>query len=226
MIRFALAAFTLAAVTTSSYAAPDLQRVRGNIESANDTSITVKSADGQTETIALSPDTKFVSVVKSSLDNVKDGKFIGTATKGENPPVALEVVIFPESMKGTGEGHYGWDTIKDTTKSAQGLTKSAMTNGTIKSSSGSSTLTKSAMTNGTVKAGTSDGGGKKIIVTYDNGKSLDVTVPASAPIVEFEPADKAIVKPGATLFSVTIKNGDKLNARMVAVGKDGVTPPM
>jgi len=226
MIRFALAAFTLASLTASSYAAPELQRVRGTIESATDTSITVKNGAGQTETIALSPETKFVSVVKSSLDNVKDGKFIGTATKGENPPVALEVVIFPESMKGTGEGHYGWDTIKDTTKSAQGMTKSAMTNGTIKSSSGSGALTKSAMTNGTVKADTGAGGSKKITVTYDNGKSLDVTVPATAPIVEFEPADKAIVKTGATVFSVTTKDGGKLNARMVAVGKDGVTPPM
>ena len=88
--------------------------------------------------------------MKSSLDQIKDGVFIGTATKGENPMTALEVVLFPESMRGTGEGHYGWDSIADQTaggrrggeerhdqrhregRAAAPRVKSAMTNGTVK----------------------------------------------------------------------------------------------
>ncbi len=243
MIRSLSAALALATLTASASAAPQLERVRGTVVSATDASVTIKAADGKSRTVALAPDTAFVYVVKSSLDNVTDGKFIGTATKGE-PPVALEVVIFPASMKGTGEGHYDWDSIQDTTAAGSGLTKSAMTNGTIKSSSGSGAMTKSAMTNGTVKpagsgamtksamtngtvkTGAGTGDGKKIAVTYDNGQSLDVTVPPSAPIVEFVPADKAIVKPGAAFFSVAVKTGDKLTAKLLAIGKDGVTPPM
>lgn len=247
MLRTSAVVFSLAVFSSTAWAAPQLERVRGTIVSTAGNNVTVKARDGSTKTITLSPDTKFVYVAKSSLDNVTDGKFIGTATKGENPPVALEVVIFPASMKGTGEGHYAWDSITDTTGGSSGMAKSSMTNGTIKSASGSggmtkssmtngtvkssgsmgkNSMTKSSMTNGTVKSGSASGGGKKIAVTYDNGQSLDITVPPSAPIVEFEPADKSILKPGATLFSNNAVSGDKLEAKLVGVGKDGVTPPM
>ncbi|MFC3695813.1 metal ABC transporter permease, partial [Chenggangzhangella methanolivorans] len=105
MIRVSiLAAAGLLAFTAAGQAAPELVRVRGTVESATDSSITVKTKDGGTQQIALKPETAFLNVVKSSLDQVGDGKFIGTATKGDNPPVALEVVIFPEAMRGTGEG--------------------------------------------------------------------------------------------------------------------------
>ena len=240
MIRMTLAAVSLVALTMSATAAPDLVRLRGTIESATDTAITIKTTDGKTQTIEIAPDTKFASVVPSTLDEVKDGKFIGTATKGENPPTALEVVVFPESMKGTAEGHYAWDSIHDSTGGGS-MTKSSMTNGTIKSSGGSmtkssmtngtikssgDTMTKSSMTNGTVKSDKAAGGSKKITVTYDNGKSLDIVVPKSAPIVALDPADKAIAKTGAKLFAVTAKDGAKLAGKLVLVGKDGVTPPM
>ena len=239
MFRTTLATASLLALTAAAAAAPQLERVRGTVVSSTDTSVTVKTQDGSTKTVTLAPTTKFVYVTKSSLDNVSDGKFIGTATKGE-PPVALEVVIFPAAMKGTGEGHYDWDTINDTTASGKGLTKSAMTNGTIKSSSGSGAMTKSAMTNGTVKpamtksamtngtvkSGNGTGGGKSITVAYDNGQQLVVTVPPSAPVVEFVPADRSIIKTGAVIFSNNAKEGDTLSAKLVGVGKDGVVPPM
>ena len=224
MIRLTTgAAAALVLITSAASAAPQLERVRGTVESATDTAIKVKMADGKTKEITLAPDTKFVNVVKSSLDEVKDGKFIGTATKGDNPPVALEVVVFPASMNGTAEGHYGWDAISDTTAGGAPM-KSSMTNGTIKSSA--KPMTKSAMTNGTIKGGTSAGGDKMIDVTYDHGQSLKIKVPASAPIVAFEPADKSVVKPGATLFAVTAVDGEKLDGKLVAIGKDGVKPPM
>ena len=209
---------------------PQLERIRGTVESATDTAITVKTADGATKVVTVAPGTKYVYVVKSSLDEVKDGKFIGTATKGENPPVALEVVVFPASMNGTAEGHYGWDAISDTTEGgahmakSSMMAKSAMTNGTVKSTG--APLTKSAMTNGTIKSGTTMGGDKMIDVTYDNGQSLKIKVPASAPIVAFDPADKSIVKSGTTLFAVAVVDGDKLDGKLVAIGKDGVKPPM
>lgn len=224
MIRLTtFAAAGLVALSTAALAAPQLQRVRGTVDSATDGAITVKTSDGKTQQVMVAPDTKYVNVVKSSLDDVKDGKFIGTATKGDNPPVAIEVVVFPASMKGTGEGHYGWDAINDTA-SGNAPVKSAMTNGTIKSSA--QPTTKSAMTNGTIKKGTSAGGGKTITVTYDNGQSLDIQVPPTAPIVAFEPADKTIVKPGASFFAVAVVDGSKLDGKLVAIGKDGVKPPM
>ena len=207
MIRVtSLAAASLFALSTAAFAAPQLERVRGTVESMTDTSITVKTNDGKTQEVKLTPDTAFVWVEKSSLENIKDGKFIGTATKGENPPKALELVIFPDSMKGTAEGHYAWDSIPDRTAGGQAVKKSSMTNGTVKSTSGGA-MTKSAMTNGTVKSGSSSGGGKMIDVTYDNGQSLKIEVPPNAPIVEFEMADKSIVTKGSHIFTVTAKDG-------------------
>ncbi len=242
MYRTMLAAVSLAALTASASAAPDLVRLRGTVETVDGTAITIKTADGKTQMIEIANDTKFASVVKSSLSEVKDGVFIGTATKGETPPTALEVVVFPDSMKGTAEGHYAWDSIQDTTAGGK-MTKSSMTNGTIKSSSSgamtkssmtngtvkssSEPMTKSSMTNGTVKSDKAMGGSKKITVTYDNGKSLDIAVPPTAPIVALDPADKSIVTRGAKLFAVTAKDGaGKLDGKLVLVGKDGVTPPM
>lgn len=225
MIRVTtLATVSLVALSTAAFAAPQLERVRGTVESMTDSSITIMTTDGKTQEVKLAPNTGFVWVEKSSLDNIKDGKFIGTATKGENPPKALELVIFPDSMKGTAEGHYAWDSIPDQTAGGQVAKKSSMTNGTVKSSSGG--MAKSSMTNGTVKSGSTSGGGKMIDVTYDNGQSLKIEVPSNAPIVEFEKADKSIVTKGSHIFTVTAKDGSTLTSKLVGIGKDGLTPPM
>jgi hypothetical protein len=222
MIRLTTFAATgLVALTLTASAAPALQRIRGTVESAADGSLVLKTTDGKSTTLTIAPTTKYLYVVKASLDDIKDGVFIGTATKGE-PPVALEVVLFPEAARGTGEGHYDWDEITDTTAGGAPV-KSSMTNGTIKAVA--KPVTKSAMTNGTVKAGTGAGGTKKLTVAYGD-KSIDITVPPSAPIVAFQPADMSAVKPGAHVFVIAAVDGAKLTANRVAVGKDGLTPPM
>ncbi len=221
----ALTAASLLALTAAVSAAPTLQRMRGTVESTGSGTLTIKTNDGKTAVIATGGDTKYVSVVKSSLEDVKDGVFIGTATKGENPPTALEVVLFPEAMRGTGEGHYDWDEIVDTTAAGGTAVKSAMTNGTVKASA-AKPLVKSAMTNGTVKSGAAAGGGKTLTVTYSGGKSLEIVVPPNAPVVSFEPADGTIVRPGAKVFLVAGVEGEKLDAKRVMIGKDGLTPPM
>ncbi|MCE4225453.1 metal ABC transporter permease [Methylobacterium sp. C25] len=225
MRRLTLTAFAgFLALTSAGLAAPELQRVRGTIESADAGSVVVKTADGASETIAISG-AKFAWVVKSSLDEIKDGVFIGTATKGDNPPTALEVVLFPESMRGTAEGHYPWDEIVDTTAGGT-KTKSSMTNGTVKSSSAGAPKVKSSMTNGTVKSSAGESGDKTLTVTYDKDGSKTITVPTKAPIVAFEPADNSILKPGSKIFVVAAKDGGKLDGKLVGVGKDGLTPPM
>ncbi|MCJ2014673.1 metal ABC transporter permease [Methylobacterium sp. J-076] len=207
-------------------AASALERVRGTIDKADASSVTLKTEAGSTETIALTG-AKVVSVVPSSLDQIKDGTFIGTATKGENPMTALEVVLFPESMRGTAEGHYGWDAITDHTTSG-GKVKSAMTNGTVKAETGGGgPKVKSAMTNGTVKADKAAAGGDRTLtVSYGKDGSKQIVVPSSAPIVAFEPADTSVLKPGAKVFAVVDKDGGKADGKLVAVGKDGLTPPM
>jgi len=215
----------LLSVSSAAIAAPQLERVRGTIEGAEGGAVTIKTDDGKTETVALS-DPKFVYVVKSSLDQVKEGTFIGTATKGENPLTAIEVVIFPDSMRGTGEGHYAWDAINDQSEGGGSKVKSSMTNATVKSTSGGGSKVKSAMTNGTIAKSSDASGQKTITVSYDKEGSKTIVVPPQAPIVAFEPADKTILTKGGKIFVVAAKDGAKLEGKLVAVGKDGLTPPM
>jgi len=229
-------ALAVAALTTLAGAAQaaELQRVRGTIEKSDAGTVTIKTTDGTSETVQVGG-AKFAWVVKSSLDQIKEGTFIGTATKGENPMTALEVVLFPESMRGTAEGHYGWDAIPDHTAGGSGpVVKSSMTNGTVKASgagasAGGAPKVKSSMTNATVassNAGSGSGGERTLTVTYDKDGSKTIVVPPKAPIVAFDPADKSILTPGAKIFVVAAKDGAKLEGKLVAVGKDGLTPPM
>lgn len=221
-----LAAAALVTLSSASLASA-LERVRGTIDTADGGTLTIKTDTGATETVDVGA-AKFVSVVPSSLDAIKDGTFIGTATKGENPMTALEVVLFPEAMRGTGEGHYAWDAINDHTAGGGAKVKSAMTNGTVKAETTGTTKVKSAMTNGTVKADAAAAdGARTLTVGYGkDGGTKTVVVPASAPIVAFEPADRAVLKPGAKVFAVVAKEGGKTEGKMIAVGKDGLTPPM
>jgi hypothetical protein len=82
------------------------------------------------------------------------------------------------------------------------------------------------MTNATVKSGATTVKGKTIDVTYEGGQSKSILVTPTAPIVAFEKADKSILVEGAPLFAITAPEGGAFNGKLVAVGKDGVVPPM
>lgn len=202
------------------------ERVRGVIASAAANSVTVDSYAGKPVTVGLTDKTAYLKVEKSSLDKIDKGSFIGTATKDVGgTQVALEVVIFPPSMRGTGEGHYGWDKIPDTTLSGGAQTSSSMTNGSVAAVSASVPGVKSSMTNGDVAAANSQGGVRHLVVTYNGGKQ-DVLVPPTAPIVTFQPGSKALLAKGADVFVKATNTDSGLDANAVAVGVGGVKPPM
>ncbi len=223
-----LALAGLLATVTGAQAASKVERLRGTIEATEAGGFTLKTLDGASEHVALAPDAKVSWVVPARLDQIRDGVFIGTATKGE-PPVALEVVLFPEAMRGTGEGHYDWDMIPDRTAGGSRV-RSAMTNGTVTAAAPATApdapRVKSAMTNGTVTA-TGGGAERTLTVHYGQGQSIQILVPPQAPVVTFEPADAAALSTGAKAFVVAARGDDgTITARRVAVGKDGLTPPM
>ncbi|MCJ2137359.1 metal ABC transporter permease [Methylobacterium sp. J-026] len=223
-----LALAGLMATVAGAQAAPKVERLRGTIEAVKDGGFTLKTLDGKSESMMLAPDARVSWVVPANLDQIKDGVFIGTATKGE-PPVALEVVLFPEAMRGTGEGHYDWDMIPDHTAGGTKV-KTAMTNGTVsteaRATAPDAPRVKSTMTNGTV---TASGGAaeRTLTVDYGKGQSIQILVPPQAPVVSFAPADASALTPGAKAFVVVAREDDgHMTARRVAVGKDGLTPPM
>jgi hypothetical protein len=204
------------------------ERIRGTIKSVDQNSMSVQTPQGDNVKVALTDTTKYVTVVKSSLSNVAKGSFIGTATKGSGDfQVALEVVIFPPSMRGTGEGHYGWDILPDTTMAGGGSVASSMTNGTVEAAPSGSldTNVNTSMTNGDVQSASEQGGARRITVTYNGGKQT-ILVPPTAPIVTFQPAEHSTAMIGAHVFIKASVDGGEATADQVAVGKDGLTPPM
>lgn len=203
-----------AAILCVAQAPATPQRLRGTISAATPDALTMTTRAGASVVVAVTPDTKYAGVVRSSLDQLKPGDFIGTAATG--PDTALrstEVVIFPEAMRGTGEGHYPWD--------SPGGKASSMTNGTIASSH---VARQSSMTNGTVASRSGAGGTVVLDVTYKGGSSRIIVRPGT-PIVAFVPGDKSLAVAGAKVFVVAAP-GDHPTAKFVAVGQGGVTPPM
>jgi hypothetical protein len=224
---FGLAIAASALVPFAAFAATGTsEHVRGTIESATANSVTLDTYANKPVTIALTGDTKYLKVEKSNLNKVEKGSFIGTATKDiGGTQVALEVVIFPPSMRGTGEGHYAWDKIPDTTLSGGAQTSSSMTNGNVSVVSTSVPKVNSTMTNGDVAASRSQGGVTHLVVTYKGGQE-DVLVPPTAPIVTYRPGTEALVAKGSDVFVKATQTGSGLVANAVAVGVDGVRPPM
>ena len=202
----ATTALAVAGLSAAALAAPEHHRVRGTVVSVSPTTLVVHPATGSDVSVAIGPDTKYATVVKSDLGQVDKDSYIGTATKSVGDQlVALEVVIFPAAMRGAGDGHYDWDTINDPTMSGH--------------------ASASSMTNGNVDATTDKSGAKQIVVSYKGGKQT-IVVPPTAPIVAFEPAEMSAVKKGATVFVNGTEDGGKVVGRFVAIGTPGANPPM
>lgn len=216
-----------ALATSAAFAANGApERVRGTVASVSPTAVTIDSYAGKPVTIALNDKTAYLKVEKSSLSHVDKGSFIGTATKDVGgTQVALEVVVFPPAMRGTGEGHYAWDKIPDTTLAGGAKTSSSMTNGNVAAVTTAVPDVKSAMTNGDVAAAKAEGGVTHLVVTYKGGKQ-DILVPPTAPIVTFRPGTQALLTKGSAVFIKATQTEAGLIANAVAVGVDGVKPPM
>ncbi len=217
---------TLAACSAPEHASPAAEvvdaagstvRVRGTVLSVTDGAMTVQTYDGRTVAVPVAAATRFVWVVSSSLSTLRDGDFVGTATTGPKTALrALELVIFPESMRGAGEGHYPWDVPGVVASRGGGsVASSAMTNGTVES--------QNAMTNGTVASSEASSGGRSLTIVYEGG-TANVAIPEGTPIVRFEPTERPSLAVGQKVYAVIPKG--TTSAGFVAMGKDGVTPPM
>ena len=123
----ALAAFSFALVCFTPLAsAQDTVRIRGTVERLDGPIFVVKTRDGSEVKLTVTDNPLFVVIVPSKMSDIKPGMFVGSAgmMQEDGTQKAIEVHIFPESMRGTGEGHYDWDL----------LPKSKMTNGNVEQS--------------------------------------------------------------------------------------------
>lgn len=107
----------------SAALAASAHRARGSIVSISPQQIVVNSLTGDSATFAITPDTGYAAERSLALSAIQPGSYIGSAavSAGDGRLRALEVTVFPPSMKGVGEGHYAWDLTPH----------SSMTNGTV-----------------------------------------------------------------------------------------------
>ena len=171
---------------------------RGTITSVDGAVVKVKDRDGKDVMFNLDDGWKIVGASAATMADIKPGTYIGTATVGEEAGMkALEVVVFPEAMKGAGEGHYAWDLQP-----------------------------KTMMTNATVNNEVKGTDGKSVTLSYKGGEKK-VDIKDGTPIVQLGDATRADLVAGAKVFiSAPGMTGDKIEKGSVVVGKGGVAPPM
>jgi hypothetical protein len=190
-------------VASSLYAiaqqSPTPSRVRGTIEGVDGDVLAVKSRAGEDVKLHMTGDVKVVGIVKISLADIKVGSFIGTTTVPgpDGTQNAVEVHVFPEDMRGTGEGSRPYDLRPNST-----------------------------MTNATVATTVAGNDGHTLMVKYKDGEKK-VLVGPDTPVVTYVPADKSDLKAGAKVIAFMKKLPDgSFETNRVSVGRDGLTPPM
>jgi hypothetical protein len=192
---FAVAGFALLVATSASFAQqPQMVRVRGTVEGVDGALLVVKSRDGQTTyRIKLADNAAVRGVIKAN-------SFIGVTgmPQPDGSQKAVEIHIFPEALRGTGEGFRPWDLMPSST-----------------------------MTNATVAQMVKGVSGDEITLKYKEGEKKIVVAPDTV-IVTYVPGSKDELKPGAKIFiaGAAKKDDGTLEAASISVGRDGLAPPM
>jgi Cu/Ag efflux protein CusF len=197
-IRAALFFVAALAATTALAQAPQTVRLRGVIEKIDGNTVSAKSDKGDALTLNLADKTLVVAVVKASMADIKDGAFIGSGAmpQPDGSQKAIEVHIFPEQMRGTGEGFRPWDGAPNST-----------------------------MTNGTAGSAVTGVDGPVVTVKYKDGEKKIIVTP-DVPIVRYEIADMSAVKPGVafTIVAAVKKPDGSFDINRINVGRDGIVP--
>lgn len=195
LIRRALAGAVLVVASGVVLAQP----VRGTIEKADGNLVTLRSTEGASLKLTLADNALIVAVVKASMVDIKEGTYLGSAAmpQADGSQKALEIHIFPDPMRGVGEGHRPYAPVSSGT----------MTNGS---------------TSGPIVTGVD---GSTIVVKYKDGEKR-IVVPKDVPIVRYEIGSRGDLRPGARVtVSTPVKTADgAIEANRINVGRDGVVP--
>src|SRR4051812_22441892 len=173
-------------------------RLRATIEKVDGPVYTVKNRDGAEGKLPVSDPPLFVAIAPATMADIKPGMFVGSAgmMREDGVQKAIEVHIFPESMRGTGEGHYDWDL-----------------------------LPKSKMTNANVEHMVTSSDGQMLSVKYKDGEKKLLVTPETV-VVTYVPGSKDDLKPGTKIFvSAAKKQQDgTLQTPRITYGRSGAGP--
>jgi hypothetical protein len=196
MFAFALA---LLLSCSAAFAQPaPTQRLRGTVESFDGSLLVMKERGGETLSLALADTFAVNEVLPIELSAIQPNSFVGIASlpQADGSLRALEVLVFPEAARGSGEGHYPWD-----------LQPGSM------------------MTNATVADVAAVAQGRQLRLRYKDGEKT-VSVPAEVPVVTFKPGDRTLLVPGAKVLVTAQLRDGKPTAMRALAGRNGFTPPM
>jgi len=178
--------------------AQDTVRVRGMVERIEGPVFVVKTRDGSDVRLSVTDNPLFVAIVPGKMSDIKPGMFVGSAgmMQEDGTQKAIEVHIFPEAMRGTGEGHYDWDL-----------------------------LPKSKMTNGNVEHAVTGVDGPVLSVKYKDGEKKLVVTPQTV-VVTYETGKREEIQPGTRIFvSAARKQADgTLQTPRITYGRNGEGP--
>ena len=200
MIQRALAtvSFALICIATPASAADDTVRIRGTIESVEGPVYVVKNRDGAELKLTVTDNPLFVAISPSTMADIKPGMFVGSAgmMQADGTQKAIEVHIFPESMRGTGEGHYDWD-LKPQSK----------------------------MTNANVEQTVAGVDGQLLSVKYKDGEKKLLVTPETV-VVTYVPGNKDDLKPGTKIFVAAAKKqpDGTVQTPRITYGRNGAGP--
>jgi len=196
-----------------------VQRMHGDIEALQGNELRVKGDSGQVMSFRLADKVSITTRSPVKVDAITPGAFIATTAvpQPDGTLVATELRVFPESMRGLGEGH----------RPMERLPGSTMTNATVTSvAPAAKGGTASTMTNATVTDVAGAGTGRRITVKYSDGEKT-IVVNDSASVTKIEDADTSVLVPGAHVAITASKQMDgSLVAERVTVGKNGYVPPV
>lgn len=195
---FAAALVLLCSFALAQAPSAPTQRLRGSVKSFDGSALVLAERSGETITLALADNFSVTEVVAIEPAAISVGSFVGIAAVPavEGTLSALEVLVFPEAARGSGEGHYPWDLQPGAT-----------------------------MTNATVAELAATPQGRTLKLRYKDGDKT-VVVPANVPIVTFKPGDRALLVAGAKVIVTAQLRDGKPTALRVLAGRDGFAPPM
>ena len=176
---------------------PARVRLRGTLEAVSATGLTLRQRNGDRVELALAPDFTVTEVYPVTLADIRSGSFVGVGAmpQADGTQRAIAVTVFPEAMRGTGEGHHPFDF----------LPQSTMTNATVAEVAGSPD-------------------GERMVLRYKDGEKT-IVVPPGTPIVSLRPGERSLLVPGAALSVTAQEVAGKPTAMRASAGRAGFAPP-
>jgi hypothetical protein len=195
----AIAALSLSLGALAQQAAAPAQtvRLRGTIEALSETKMVLRERSGQRIELAIAPNLQVTEMYPVALADVKAGSFVGVGgmPQADGSQRAIAVVVFPEAMRGTGEGHRPFDF-----------------------------LPQSTMTNATVADVAAAPDGRRLQLTYKDGQKA-IIVPPEAPVVSLRPGDRSLLVVGGSVSLTAAEVNGQPTATRVSAGRNGFAPP-